>query len=265
MSATTTTTATRATTTRATTRSSSRAACSQRDGGTRSRRARACRARDARAGVNEADSALPSMMTRRALATTFSALATAVTMCPAPARAANPFEALGAARRATNARFLMGPVALSRARLTNLRRDVVDYADVDALEKKIAEATLDCLQPRGILDSYSKVKDVCTLSILARSATDGPASFNDPSSAESIDVYAALDAARASYTALEDVLLPTLTDDASARDNAKIDAAFDASDDALKAFASALLACFRFADADARAIVDAVPGAFVAR
>jgi len=253
----------------ATTATTTRATRSQRNGGTRTCRAHACRARDARAGgedvVNEADSALSSKMTRRALATTFGALAAAVTMCPAPARAANPFEALGAARRATNARFLMGPVALSRARLTNLRRDVVDYADVDALEKKIAEATLDCLQPRGILDSYSKVKDVCTLSILARSATDGPASFNDPSSAESIDVYAALDAARASYTALEDVLLPTLTDDASARDNAKIDAAFDASDDALKAFASALLACFRFDDADARAIVDAVPGAFVAR
>lgn len=197
------------------------------------------------------------------IATTLSM--TTVTMSASSASAsANPLQALGDARKASNARFIVGPVALSRGRLAALRRDVAydgasDEDVVGDIKERLTSATLDCSTPRESLQAYSNVKDVCTLGILARSVTAGPGANNAPGTEAYTNVYTALETTRGTFTALEDVLTTTgKREDASARD-----AAFDACDDALRAFAEALLACFGFDDAAREDIKSAVPGAFV--
>ena len=191
------------------------------------------------------------------IATTMSM--TMMTMSASSA-SANPLQALGDARKASNARFIVGPVALSRGRLAALRRDVAyDGTDdvVGDIKERLTSATLDCSTPRESLQAYSNVKDVCTLGILARSVTYGPGANNAPGTEAYTNVYTALETTRGAFTTLEDALSTGQSGgDVSARD-----AAFDACDDALLAFAEALLACFGFDDdADIR---NAVPGAFV--
>ena len=192
------------------------------------------------------------------IATTMSM--TMMTMSSASSASANPLQALGDARKASNARFILGPVALSRGRLAALRRDVAyDGTDdvVGDIKERLTSATLDCSTPRESLQAYSNVKDVCTLGILARSVTYGPGANNAPGTEAYTNVYTALETTRGAFTTLEDALSTGQSGgDVSARD-----AAFDACDDALLAFAEALLACFGFDDdADIR---NAVPGAFV--
>ena len=187
------------------------------------------------------------------------ALALAPALAPALAARANPLEAVADARKAANARFLLGPIALARGRLAALRRALDDDAatlDDAARRERLTRATLDCTNPRDSLEMYSNAREVCTLAILARSATSGPAARRDAASRESVDVFRALDACRASFEALERVLASSAAD-ARARD-----AAFDACDAALLEFARRVLACFGFDDARARDAMGAVPGAF---
>jgi hypothetical protein len=187
----------------------------------------------------------------------------AMSASTASAAFANPLRALGDARKASNARFIVGPLALSRGRLAALRRDVAyDGDDKDAvvgdIKERLTSATLDCSTPRDALQAYSNVKDVCTLGILARSVTAGPGANNAPGTEAYVDVYAALETTRGAFRVLEDVLTSTSArEDASARD-----AAFNACDAALRAFAEALLACFGFDDAAREDVKSAVPGAF---
>ena len=124
-----------------------------------------------------------------------------------------------------------------------------DAATLDdaALRERLTSATLDCTNPRDSLEMYSNAREVCTLAILARSATSGPAARRDAASRESVDVFRTLDACRASFEALERVLA------SSAAGERERDAAFDACDAALLEFALRVLACFGFDDARARA------------
>ena len=197
------------------------------------------------------------------IATVASTMTMAMSASTASAAFANPLRALGDARKASNARFIVGPVALSRGRLAALRRDVAyDGDDKDAvvgdIKERLTSATLDCSTPRDALQAYSNVKDVCTLGILARSVTAGPGANNAPGTEAYVDVYAALETTRGTFRVLEDVLTSTSArEDASARD-----AAFNACDAALRAFAEALLACFGFDDAAREDVKSAVPGAF---
>lgn len=195
------------------------------------------------------------------IATTMSM--TMMTMSSASSASANPLQALGDARKASNARFIVGPVALSRGRLAALRRDVAydgtDASVVGDIKERLTSATLDCSTPRESLQAYSNVKDVCTLGILARSVTYGPGANNAPGTEAYTNVYTALETTRGAFTTLEDVL--TSTGQNGSDVSSLRDAAFDACDDSLRAFAEALLACFAFDDdADIR---NAVPGAFV--
>ena len=185
------------------------------------------------------------------------ALALAPALAPALAARANPLEAVADARKAANARFLLGPIALARGRLAALRRELDDGAatlDDAALRERLTSATLDCTNPRDSLEMYSNAREVCTLAILARSATSGPAARRDAASRESVDVFRTLDACRASFEALERVLASSAAGER--------DAAFDACDAALLEFALRVLACFGFDDARARDAMAAVPGAF---
>ena len=188
------------------------------------------------------------------------AIALATALAPALAARANPLDAVADARRAANARFLLGPIALARGRLAALRRELDDARetlDDAALRERLTSATLDCTRPRDSLEMYSNAREVCTLAILARSATLGPAARNPPESRESADVSRTLDACRAAFDALERVVASS-----SASVERERDAAFDACDAALLEFARALLACFRFDVATARDATAAVPGAF---
>jgi hypothetical protein len=153
----------------------------------------------------------------------------------------------------------LGPIALARGRLAALRRELDDDAatlDDAALRERLTSATLDCTNPRDSLEMYSNAREVCTLAILARSATSGPAARRDAASRESVDVFRTLDACRASFEALERVLA------SSAAGERERDAAFDACDAALLEFALRVLACFGLDDARARDAMAAVPGAF---
>jgi hypothetical protein len=112
------------------------------------------------------------------------------------------------------------------------------YIAVDELAEALGKATLDCLNPRGPLAAYSNVRDVCTLKILVRSATSGPAVTNAPDSEEAVNVVAATKRLQESY----DELAAELAREASGGSR---DAAFSKSKGLLREFAIALLACFR--------------------
>jgi len=197
------------------------------------------------------------------------------TVATRPARA-SPFDELAAAKRRTNAKFLMGPVATSRARLAALRRDVSqnDVLDVADARDALTKATLDCTTPRDALKAYSNARDVCTLSILARSVTKGPAARNADDSQESMAVYDALERAKDSFGVLEAAFERAFDDfdggssssssSSTARTDASaVDAAFAAADAAMYDFALALAACFRFDASAYDALREDVAGAFV--
>jgi len=193
-----------------------------------------------------------SVVTRRALAV---ALTLGVAVTPAVTRA-NPLDDALRARRLTNAKFVVGPVATARARVAALRRDVEvngDVLDERALGERMISCSLDCTEPRGVLGAYAKGREVCTLGILARSVTRGPAAKNEEGTEEYVNVTTALADAKARFADLELAL--------GARAGAS--EAFDACDASLRRLADALVACFRLDDADRREVIDAVPGAFV--
>ena len=213
--------------------------------------------------------------TRRASLLALTTLAT-TTFATRPARA-SPFDELAAAKRRTNAKFLMGPVATSRARLAALRRDVSqnDVLDVADARDALTKATLDCTTPRDALKAYSNARDVCTLSILARSVTKGPAARNADDSQESMAVYDALERAKDSFGVLEAAFERAFGDfdggssssssssSMAPADASAVDAAFAAADAAMYDFALALAACFRFDAPAYDALREDVAGAFV--
>ena len=214
--------------------------------------------------------------TRRASLLALTTLAT-TTFATRPARA-SPFDELAAAKRRTNAKFLMGPVATSRARLAALRRDVSqnDVLDVADARDALTKATLDCTTPRDALKAYSNARDVCTLSILARSVTKGPAARNADDSQESMAVYDALERAKDSFGVLEAAFERAFGDfdggsssssssssSMAPADASAVDAAFAAADAAMYDFALALAACFRFDASAYDALREDVAGAFV--
>ena len=196
--------------------------------------------------------------TRRALARHALALVVldrAVTFADA-ARANALVDALNGTKT-TQATFALGPVATSRTRLEAFRREVTSSADgIDraSVGARMTSVSLDCTAPRGSLAVYARGREVCTLAILARSATRGPAATNAPGSAEYDAVVAAMDDARVKFTELERAL-----EDGEMR---SANAAFDACDASLRAFAVALLACFKFNEDVNQRVRDAVPGAF---
>jgi hypothetical protein len=211
--------------------------------------------------------------TRRASLLALTTLAT-TTVATSSARA-SPFDELAAAKRRTNAKFLMGPVATSRARLAALRRDVSqnDVLDVVDARDALTKATLDCTTPRDALKAYSNARDVCTLSILARSVTKGPAARNADDSQESMAVYDALERAKDSFGVLEAAFERAFGDfdggssssssSMAPADASAVDAAFAAADAAMYDFALALAACFRFDAPAYDALREDVAGAFV--
>lgn len=199
-------------------------------------------------------------------------LATTTLTTTRPARA-SPFDDLAAAKRRTNAKFLMGPVATSRARLAALRREVSQNDDLDVADAReaLTKATLDCTTPRDALKAYANARDVCTLSILARSVTKGPAAKNADDSQESMAVYDALERAKDSFGVLEAAFERAFGDagdgssssSIAAADASTVDAAFAAADAAMYDFALALAACFRFDASAYDALREDVAGAFV--
>ena len=176
---------------------------------------------------------------------------------------ASPFDDLASAKRRTNAKFLVGPVATARARLAALRRDLVVNGglDVDDAREALTKATLDCATPRDSLKVYSNARDVCTLSILTRSVTKGPAARNADDSQESMAVYDALERTKDSFGVVEAAVERAF--ESGAEEKEKLDAAFVDADAALYDFARALAACFRFDDRSLDALREDVPGAFV--
>ena len=136
-------------------------------------------------------------------------------------------------------------VALERVESTLAAEDLV---------RELGKATLDCVNPRGPLASYANVRDVCTLRILVKSATLGPAARHAAEDPETRRVLASLDVLQASYDSLAEALAGG---DPTARD-----AAFDACVSKLRAFAAALLACFPLDDARAEDTMAAFPELF---
>ena len=156
-------------------------------------------------------------------------------------------------------------VATARARLAALRRDLVVNGglDVDDAREALTKATLDCATPRDSLKAYSNARDVCTLSIVTRSVTKGPAARNADDSQESMAVYDALERTKDAFGVVEAAVENSFVQQSGAEEKEKLDAAFVDADAALYDFARALAACFRFDDRSLDALREDVPGAFV--
>ena len=176
---------------------------------------------------------------------------------PASHARASPFDDFAASQLQAKSKIFMGPLQTTLERLRALR-DAEAAMDVAALADALGAATLDCLNPRGPLAAYASVRDVCTLRILVKSATLGPAARHAPEDAETQRVLASLDALQASY----DSLAEALAGDPSDIDPTARDAAFDACVSKLRAFAAALLACFPLDDARAEDTRAAFPELF---
>ena len=176
---------------------------------------------------------------------------------PASHARASPFDDFAASQRQAKSKIFMGPLQTTLERLRALR-DAEAAMDVAALADALGAATLDCLNPRGPLAAYASVRDVCTLRILVKSATLGPAARHAPEDSETRRVLASLDALQASY----DSLAEALAGDPSDIDPTARDAAFDACVSKLRAFAAALLACFPLDDARAEETRAAFPELF---
>lgn len=119
-----------------------------------------------------ATSAPPAPARRAALLA--AAAAPVLLLLPPPPRAAASaglLDDLEAARRVSNARFLVGSVSAARDRLRAAQAVASDAEAALAVDA----AALDCLSPSAALGSWASVRDVCTLRIVARSAVDGPA------------------------------------------------------------------------------------------
>jgi len=187
------------------------------------------------ASADIAASSSPASSRRAALFGVASAAAFAV--APAGPALANPLDGLLAAKALQNAKFFMGPLALTKERLTELQKTETQLT-VEELATKLGLATLDCLNPGGVLAAYANVRAVCTLRILLNSVTNGPAMKNDPDSLEAKAAVATYIALTASY----DELAAELSREASAGSR---DAAFKVSQECLRGFAVALLGCFR--------------------
>ena len=183
------------------------------------------------AGPVDAPAAFPR---RAALAGVLSA---AFIAPAAPALAGNPFSDFADAQLASKARLFMGPLQLTSDRLAELRAAESNLS-VEDLAQTLGAATLDCLNPRGPLAAYANVRDVCTLKILLRSATDGPAVRNAPDSPLSL-------AAAASFVGLQESYDALAVELARSPEGGSRDAAFGECTARLRAFADALLACFR--------------------
>ena len=176
---------------------------------------------------------------------------------PASHARASPFDDFAASQLQAKSKIFMGPLQTTLERLRALR-DAEAAMDVAALAEALGAATLDCLNPRGPLAAYASVRDVCTLRILVKSATLGPAARHAPEDPETRRVLAELDALQASY----DSLAEALAGDPSDIDPTARDAAFDACVSKLRAFAAALLACFPLDDARAEETRAAFPELF---
>ena len=176
---------------------------------------------------------------------------------PASHARASPFDDFAASRLQAKSKIFMGPLQTTLERLRALR-DAEAAMDVAALADALGAATLDCLNPRGPLAAYASVRDVCTLRILVKSATLGPAARHAPEDSETRRVLASLDALQASY----DSLAEALAGDPSDLDPTARDAAFDACVSELRAFAAALLACFPLDDVRAEETRAAFPELF---
>lgn len=176
---------------------------------------------------------------------------------PASHARASPFDDFAASQLQAKSKIFMGPLQTTLERLRALR-DAEAAMDVAALADALGAATLDCLNPRGPLAAYASVRDVCTLRILVKSATLGPAARHAPEDSETRRVLASLDALQASY----DSLAEALAGDPSDIDPTARDAAFDACVSKLRAFAAALLACFPLDDARAEETRAAFPELF---
>ena len=186
------------------------------------------------AGPVDGVDAPPAFPRRAALAGVLSA----AFIAPAtPAIAGNPFSDFADAQLASKARLFMGPLQLTSDRLAELRAAESNLS-VEDLAQTLGAATLDCMNPRGPLAAYANVRDVCTLKILLRSATEGPAVRNAPDSPLSI-------AAASSFLALQESYDALAVELARSPEEGSRDAAFGECTARLRAFADALLACFR--------------------
>ena len=222
--------------------------------------ARAVRsASDPEAESPRARARAPSALPRRHAL--LGALGSALAASPASSARASPFDDFAASQLQAKSKIFMGPLQTTLERLRALR-DAESAMDVAALAEALGAATLDCLNPRGPLAAYASVRDVCTLRILVKSATLGPAARHAPDDPETKHVLAALDELQASYDRLADALAgPGPGPGGDPNENAR-DAAFETCVSKLRAFAAALLACFPLDDARANDTRAAFPELF---
>eukprot|EP00959_Pyramimonas_sp_CCMP1952_P018670 394377-Pyramimonas_sp.AAC.1 len=99
---------------------------------------------------------------------------------------ASPLDSLIEMRRDNNAKFLVGPIRLSRQRMfTVLALTEGSSPEYEEARTALQKASLDCLEPTSMgLNGYAKFRDVCTYGIVFKSVTKGPAAKHDEESPE---------------------------------------------------------------------------------
>lgn len=118
--------------------------------------------------------------------------ASAFALEPLPCEA-GVIDTLKEVKRNNNAKFLIGPIRLSRQRMfTVLALTEGNSPQYEEARSALKKASLDCVTPSVGLAGYSKVRDVCTYGIVYKSVTVGPAAKNDPESPEYKEATAAI-------------------------------------------------------------------------
>jgi len=121
---------------------------------------------------------------------------------------ASVLDGLKEYKRDSNAKFLVGPIRLVRQRMFNvLTLTEGSSPQYGEAQEALRKASLDCLEPAVGLQGFAKVRDVCTLSIVYKSVTKGPAAKHDPDSAEYKEATASLIALGSGLHNLDDLLV----------------------------------------------------------
>eukprot|EP00240_Pyramimonas_obovata_P012902 CAMPEP_0118932676 /NCGR_PEP_ID=MMETSP1169-20130426/10562_1 /TAXON_ID=36882 /ORGANISM="Pyramimonas obovata, Strain CCMP722" /LENGTH=240 /DNA_ID=CAMNT_0006875371 /DNA_START=113 /DNA_END=835 /DNA_ORIENTATION=+ len=110
--------------------------------------------------------------------------ASAFGMEPLPCEA-GVLDSLKDMKRDNNAKFLVGPIRLSRQRMfTVLALTEGNSPEYGEARAALQKASLDCLEPASGLTGYAKFRDVCTYGIVYKSVTKGPAAMHESDSPE---------------------------------------------------------------------------------
>lgn len=148
-------------------------------------------------------------------------------------------------KRDNNAKFLVGPIRLSRQRMfTVLALTEGNSPEYNEARSALQKASLDCLEPAVGLQGYAKFRDVCTYGIVYKSVTVGPAAKNESDSPEFKEITDAIVALISGLKNLDALLASSAEGNAQAIE--QFSANFASTMSSLDRFELAIQACLGY-------------------